>query len=57
MAKLLLLFTLVPMVELVLLLEVGHRIGTAATLFLILFLNYSGSCVLQKYIVVFYILS
>ena len=36
MAKLLLHFTVVPIVELIVLLEVGRRMGTAATLLLIL---------------------
>lgn len=48
MAKLLLLFTLVPIVELVLLLEVGRRIGTAATLFLILITGVFGAVIARS---------
>lgn len=48
MAKLLLLFTLVPIVELVLLLEVGRRIGTAATLSLILITGVLGAVIARR---------
>ena len=48
MAKLLLLFTLVPAVELVLLLEVGRQIGTAATLLLILVTGVVGAVLARR---------
>ena len=48
MAKLLLLFTVVPIVELVLLLEVGRRIGTAATLLLILITGVLGAVLARR---------
>jgi len=48
MAKLLLLFTVVPIVELVLLLEVGRRIGTAATLLLILVTGVVGAVLARR---------
>ena len=48
MAKLLLLFTVVPIVELVLLIEVGRRIGTAATLLLILATGVVGAVLARR---------
>ena len=48
MAKLLLLFTVVPIIELVLLLEVGRRIGTAATLLLILVTGVVGAVLARR---------
>jgi UPF0716 protein FxsA len=48
MAKLLLLFTVVPIVVLVLLLDVGRRIGTAATLLLILITGIVGAVLARR---------
>ena len=48
MAKLLLLLTLVPIIELVLLLEVGRRVGTPATLLLILVTGVVGAVVAKR---------
>lgn len=48
MAKLLLLFTVVPIVELVVLLEVGRRIGTGATLLLILVTGVLGAVLARR---------
>ena len=48
MAKLLLLFTVVPILELVVLLEVGRRIGTAATLLLILVTGILGAVLARR---------
>ena len=48
MAKLLLLFTVVPIVELVVLLEVGRRIGTGATLLLILVTGVVGAVLARR---------
>jgi UPF0716 protein FxsA len=48
MAKLLLLFTVVPIVELLVLLETGRRIGTAATLLLILATGIVGAVLAKR---------
>ena len=48
MAKLLLLFTVVPIVELVVLLEVGRRIGTGATMLLILVTGVVGAVLARR---------
>lgn len=48
LAKLLLLFTVVPLVELVLLLELGRRIGTLATLVLIVVTGIVGAVLAKR---------
>ncbi len=48
LAKLLLLFTLVPLLELALLLEIGRRIGTGDTLVLILATGVVGALVARR---------
>jgi UPF0716 protein FxsA len=48
LAKLLLLFTVVPLVELVLLLEIGRRIGTLAALVLIVATGIAGALLAKR---------
>lgn len=48
LGRLLLLFTVVPLVELVLLLEIGRRIGTAATVILILVTGIAGAVLAKQ---------
>jgi UPF0716 protein FxsA len=48
LAKLLLLFMIVPLVELVLLLEIGRRVGTPATLLLIVGTGVTGALLAKR---------
>lgn len=48
LARLILLFTVVPLVELLLLLEIGRRIGTLATLLLIVVTGVTGALLAKQ---------